>query len=44
MTPEEQEEVRKRQKNRSVIMAVLLLAFAVLVFAISIAKMGMYGE
>jgi accessory gene regulator protein AgrB len=43
MTPEEQNEARRRQKSRAVVMAVLLLAFAALVYAISIAKMGMYG-
>ena len=39
MTPQEQEEVRRRQRSRSILMAVLLLGFAVLVYAISIAKM-----
>jgi hypothetical protein len=43
MTPQEQDEVRRRQRSRSIIMAVLLIGFAVLVFAISIAKMGLYG-
>ena len=43
MTPQEQDEVRRRQRSRSIIMAVLLLGFAVLVYAISIAKMGLYG-
>ena len=43
MTPEEQDEVRRRQKSRALIMAVLLIGFAVLVYAISIAKMGLYG-
>ena len=44
MTPQDEQEVRRRQRTRSIVMAVLLIAFAVLVFAISIAKMGMYGE
>ena len=44
MTPQEQDEVRRRQRSRAILMAVLLLAFAVLVFAISIAKMGLYGR
>jgi hypothetical protein len=43
MTPGDEDEVRRRQRSRSIIMAVLLIGFAVLVFAISIAKMGMYG-
>jgi hypothetical protein len=38
MTPDEEELVRRRQKGRAIIMAVLLGAFAILVFAISIAK------
>ena len=44
MTPQDQDEVRRRQRSRSVVMAVLLIGFAVLVFAISIAKMGLYGK
>lgn len=43
MTPAEQEEVRRRQRSRAIIMAVLLGAFVILVYAISIAKMGMRG-
>jgi len=43
MTPQAEEEVRRRQKSRAMIMAVLLIAFAALVYAISIAKMGLYG-
>jgi hypothetical protein len=43
MTPAEQEEVRRRQRGRAIIMAVLLGAFVILVYAISIAKMGMKG-
>jgi hypothetical protein len=43
MTPAEQDEVRRRQKSRAVIMAALLGAFVILVYAISIAKMGMQG-
>ncbi|MBX3593761.1 hypothetical protein [Sphingomonas sp.] len=38
MTPEEEETIRARQKSRARLMAVLLLAFVVLVFAISIVK------
>jgi hypothetical protein len=43
MTPAEQDEVRRRQRSRAVIMALLLGAFVILVYAISIAKMGMKG-
>ena len=43
MTPEDQDEIRRRQRSRAIIMAVLLLGFVVLVYAISIAKMGLYG-
>jgi hypothetical protein len=43
MTPQDQDEVRRRHRSRSIVMAVLLIGFAVLVFAISIAKMGLYG-
>ena len=43
MTPQDEEEVRRRQRSRSIIMAVLLIGFAALVYAISIAKMGLYG-
>ena len=38
MTPEEEDLIRARQKSRARIMAVLLLAFVVLVFAIAIVK------
>ena len=40
MTPEEQDLVRARQKSRARIMALLLLAFVVLVFAISVVKIS----
>ena len=43
MTPQEQDEIRRRQKSRAIIMATLLIAFAALVYGISIAKMGLYG-
>ena len=43
MTPEEQAEIKRRQRSRSIVMAVLLIAFVALVYAISIAKMGLYG-
>lgn len=41
MTPQDQEEIRRRQRSRAVIMAVLLISFVILVYAISIAKMGL---
>jgi hypothetical protein len=40
MTDPRDEEIRRRQRARAVIMAVLLGAFAVLVYAITIAKMS----
>ena len=43
MTPQDQDEIRRRQRTRAILMAVLLIGFAVLVYAISIAKMGLYG-
>lgn len=43
MTPNDEQEIRRRQRSRSIIMAVLLIGFVVLVYAISIAKMGLYG-
>ncbi|MBB4616522.1 MULTISPECIES: hypothetical protein [Sphingomonas] len=38
MTPDEQDLVRRRQRSRAIVMAVLLFAFVLLVFGISIAK------
>ncbi|HYN47107.1 MAG TPA: hypothetical protein VES64_10485 [Allosphingosinicella sp.] len=40
MTPLDEQEVRRRQKSRAIIMALLLAAFVALVYAITIAKMG----
>ena len=40
MSPEEEKIVRARQKSRARVMALLLLAFVVLVFAISIVKIS----
>jgi len=40
MTPGHEDEVRRRQKSRALIMAVLLGAFVVLIYAITIARMG----
>lgn len=39
MTPDDEDLVRRRQKGRAIVMAVLLGAFVVLVFAITIVKM-----
>jgi hypothetical protein len=41
VTDPRDEEIRRRQKARAIIMALLLGAFVVLVYAITIAKMGM---
>ena len=41
MSDPREDEIRRRQRSRAVIMAVLLGAFVVLVYAITIAKMGM---
>ncbi|MBM6576710.1 MULTISPECIES: hypothetical protein [Sphingomonas] len=41
MTPEEQDLIRKRQKSRALVMALLLGALVLLTFAISIAKIQM---
>ncbi|MBW6531575.1 hypothetical protein KZ820_12595 [Sphingomonas sp. RRHST34] len=38
MTPEEQDLVQKRQKARAIVVALLLAAFVVLIFFITIAK------
>ena len=39
MTPLDQEEARRRQRSRAIVMGVLLAIFVVLMFAITIAKM-----
>ena len=41
MTPEEQDLIRKRQKSRALVTALLLGALVLLTFAISIAKIQM---
>jgi hypothetical protein len=41
VTDPRDDEVRRRQRSRALIMAVLLGAFVVLIYAITIAKMGM---
>ena len=40
MSDPREDEIRRRQRTRAVIMAVLLGAFVVLVYAITIAKMS----
>jgi hypothetical protein len=40
MSPAPEEEVRRRQRGRAKVMALLLGLFAVLLFAITIAKMS----
>ena len=40
MTPDEQDQVRKRQRSRAVVMALALGAFVILLYFISIAKMA----
>ena len=40
MTPVPEDEVRRRQRERARLMAILLGIFAVLLFAITIAKMS----
>jgi hypothetical protein len=38
-TPEEQAEIRRRQKSRAIVTGLILGAFVILFYAISIAKM-----
>lgn len=38
-TPEEEEQIRKRQKSRALVTALILGAMVILFYAISIAKM-----
>jgi hypothetical protein len=39
MTPEELAEIRRRQRSRSIVMALVLGALVVLFYAIAVAKM-----
>ena len=41
MSDPRDDEIRRRQKTRAIIMALLLGAFVILIYAITIAKMGM---
>ena len=38
-----QDEIRRRQRSRALLMAIVLFAFVILVYFISIAKMAAYG-
>ena len=38
MTPDEQDLIRRRQRGRAIVMAVLLGALVILIFAITLAK------
>ena len=40
MTPEEEAQVRARQRSRAIVTGVLLAALVILFYAITIAKMG----
>ena len=40
MTPEEETEIRKRQKSRNLVLGGVLLFFVVLFYAIAIVRMG----
>ena len=40
MTPEEEKIVRQRQKSRALVVALLLGAFVILIYGISIAKIA----
>jgi hypothetical protein len=39
-----EEEIRRRQRGRAIVMAVLLGLFVILVYAITIAKMGLHSS
>lgn len=40
MTPEQQQEIQRRQRSRSIVMALVLFALVVLFFGIGIAKIA----
>ncbi|HEY1124415.1 MAG TPA: hypothetical protein VGE65_02190 [Sphingobium sp.] len=40
MTPEQQQEIQKRQRSRSIVMALVLGAFVILFFAVAWAKIA----
>jgi hypothetical protein len=39
ISPEDEKEIRRRQKARALVMALLLAGFVILIYAITIAKM-----
>ncbi len=41
MIPQDDDLIRARQRHRAKVMAILLVAFVVLMFSITIAKMGL---
>ncbi len=46
MTEEDpvQQEIRRRQRGRAIVMAIGLFAFVALIYFITIAKMAVYGQ
>ena len=40
MTPEQDKEVRRRQRSRAIVMGLALAAFVILLYAITIARFG----
>jgi len=40
MTPDQQREIQKRQRSRSIVMALVLGALAVLIFAVALSKIA----
>ena len=40
--PPDEQEVRRRQRSRAIVMGLLLAGFVILVYAITIAKMGLH--
>jgi len=40
MTPEQETELRRRQRSRALVMGVALAAFAILLYAVTIARIG----
>jgi hypothetical protein len=40
MTPQDEDEIRRRQKSRNIALGLLLAFFVILFYAITIARMG----
>jgi hypothetical protein len=40
MTPQDEAEIRRRQKSRNIVLGVVLAFFVILFYAITIARMG----